>query len=155
MRDTGNPQLPEPPEGGDEPWYKRWRAIAVVGLVVIGGLMGCATADVEPDTTPSPTPTTTSVDVPDVVGMPWDEARTALRDAGLQPRRRVMDSTDHEPDTVMRTSPGPGRSVDEGRQVSVVTASAPEPPPVPPPAPEPPPGYGSHLDRDGDGIGCE
>jgi beta-lactam-binding protein with PASTA domain len=62
--------------------------------------------------------------IPDVTGMPVDQARQALRRAGVTPGDIVYrDEPDLEPDRVIHTDPPKGRTVDEGTIVEIVATA--------------------------------
>ncbi|HWV87198.1 MAG TPA: PASTA domain-containing protein [Capillimicrobium sp.] len=85
-----------------------------------------------------------TVRVPDVTGLPVDEAVNALADAGLVPNQVSETVTDEDDDgVVLDQRPAPGRTVDRNSRVTV-TVGAYEPPstdtqPTPPPSTEPSP----------------
>lgn len=110
---------------------------AAVALTL--ALLGCGSSDEpaeptlqdEPQASPEPDPET--VAVPDVVGMSLDDARTAMRDVGLNVRRSVThDNEGQDPNTVVRTQPAGGSEVDPGTDVRVIVAAEPTPEPGPP-----------------------
>lgn len=140
-------RLPDPP-GQPTPWYRRWYAIVAyifLGLIFLGALVGEGDEPEDEDEDErSPSPEPELVEVPDVVGMSFDDARAALRSVDLGARRRTTDSDGQDPDTVVRTMPAAGAEVDEGRDVVVVVAREPAPPPTtteppPPTTTQPPP----------------
>ncbi len=62
--------------------------------------------------------------IPDVTGMPVDQARQALRQAGVTPGDIVYRvDPSREGDHVIRTDPPKGRTVDEGTVVEIVATS--------------------------------
>jgi serine/threonine-protein kinase len=64
------------------------------------------------------------VEVPDLVGLPVDEAKDALRDAGLRPGEETVEqSTEFEPGEVIRQSIAAGTEVDARTRVDLVVAS--------------------------------
>ena len=72
------------------------------------------------------------VNTPDVVGKPYPEAATLIRDKGLEPLRQDEASTAVVPETVLRTVPGPNEQTTRGSYVTVVVAvQKPEGPVVP------------------------
>jgi len=84
-----------------------------------------------------------TVRVPDVTGLPVDEAFNALADAGLRPTQVTRSVTDEDDDgVVVRQSPAPGRAVERNSRVTV-TVGVYEPPTTdtqpPPTTTEPPP----------------
>ena len=66
------------------------------------------------------------VKVPEVVGQQLDEARDELERAGLTADVTREESADDEPGTVLRQSPGAGKSVEEGTSITLVVAEEPE-----------------------------
>jgi serine/threonine-protein kinase len=64
------------------------------------------------------------VTVPDVKGMPVDQARQVLRQAKLEPGDVVYRNVaGREPDRVVSTNPAAGRSVDEATRVEIVAVA--------------------------------
>jgi serine/threonine-protein kinase len=62
--------------------------------------------------------------IPDVTGMPVDQARQALRQAGVTPGDIVYrNEPTREPDRVIQTDPPKGRRVDEGTIVEIVATT--------------------------------
>ncbi len=62
--------------------------------------------------------------IPDVTGMPVDQARQALRQAGVTPGDIVYrNEPSREPDRVISTNPPKGRTVDEGTIVEIVATA--------------------------------
>ena len=62
--------------------------------------------------------------IPDVTGMPVDQARQALRQAGVTPGDIVyLGEPSGEGDRVIRTDPSKGRKVDEGTIVEIVATA--------------------------------
>jgi beta-lactam-binding protein with PASTA domain/tRNA A-37 threonylcarbamoyl transferase component Bud32 len=72
-----------------------------------------------------------SVKVPDVQGLSFDEAQTALQDKGLNVVRRDEASDDVEADKVTRTNPPAEASVERGSNVEVFVSSGSAPVNVP------------------------
>jgi serine/threonine-protein kinase len=66
------------------------------------------------------------VRVPDVVGMALDDARTALKRAGLGSTQQFVDSTQPQ-ETVIRTDPAAGSEVPRGTVVSVQASCGSDP----------------------------
>ncbi|HEX5740759.1 MAG TPA: PASTA domain-containing protein, partial [Pilimelia sp.] len=92
-------------------------------------------------TAPRPSPTTVApqrVQVPDVVGENWRDARERLSERGLSYRLELVATDEAAPEQVVRTQPGVGATVAEGSVVTLVVAEAPAPaePTDPPPTPE-------------------
>lgn len=132
---TARPPLPPPTAPPDE-MYRRVQAaprrtsqlpfmitsIALAAGVVFGVyvlLNSFSTAP--PTTTVAPTPT---IVVPDVVGLPQDQARQALQDAGF----RVTPETEPaaaEAGVVIRTDPAAGKSATDTGFVRMVVSSGP------------------------------
>jgi beta-lactam-binding protein with PASTA domain len=63
--------------------------------------------------------------MPDVVGLPVDEATAALEEAGFRVSTGVVRTTEMEPDLVYRSEPAPGRRVQEGQRVTLRIAAEP------------------------------
>lgn len=75
--------------------------------------------------------------VPGVIGLTKDDARNALRDAGLRvDTRDAPPGTPGTPGTVINQSPGEGQKVPQGTTVVIIVA--PEQPTGPPPTTDPP-----------------
>ncbi len=68
----------------------------------------------------------TTVEVPDVVGLPVNEARKALEDAGLQVDTHEEPSPDVPRDSVIRTNPAAGSTLQEGASVQLTVSSGKE-----------------------------
>jgi eukaryotic-like serine/threonine-protein kinase len=104
---------------------RRWWKVALVLLLALGVIAGGAWAAwtyVIPH----------KVDVPNVVGMPMDQAQSELGDAGLVVR--IADghySTKVAADHVLRVEPVEGTTVDKGDRVTLVPSLGPKPVPVP------------------------
>ncbi len=63
------------------------------------------------------------VGVPDVRGLPVDDARRILREAGLEPGDVLYREYESEPHRVVATEPRAGTSVDAGTSVVVIAAA--------------------------------
>jgi len=74
--------------------------------------------------------------VPDVTGLPGDQAAAEIEDAGFQPSERTEQTDQADPGTVVSQSPGAG----EARRLgSTVTYTVAEAPPTPTETPTPTP----------------
>jgi beta-lactam-binding protein with PASTA domain len=71
------------------------------------------------------------VQVPDVVGEPEDDARSALEGAGLTVETNEQESEDQEPGTVLAQDPEGGAEVRRGSSVTITVAAEPEPVDIP------------------------
>jgi beta-lactam-binding protein with PASTA domain len=93
--------------------------------------------------------------VPDVTGLPSQEAEAQIRAAGFRPVVRLVDSPGDEPNTVIEQNPSGGRTAPQNAPITLTVARAQEPvpppptettppptSPTPPPTDEPPPGGG-------------
>jgi serine/threonine-protein kinase len=112
----------EPP---DDDYYppppRRWGTIiaGLLGLALLAGvivylLVGAG----DPDNGSA-----TRVDVPDVVGMSFDEARLALVAEGFRVRR--VDETSSQPaNEVLRQEPGRGQRLEEGGRITLFVSEA-------------------------------
>ncbi len=91
-----------------------------------------------PEPTPTPEPTPAPVAVPDLRGVPAEDALNQLIDAGLEPGRR-SDAFDAEvaAGAVISTDPTAGVQVVPGTTVDYLVSSGPEPTPTPEPTPAP------------------
>ena len=65
------------------------------------------------------------VAVPNVVGQSYDEASSKLEGAGFVVNRRDQVTDDEEPGTVLKQSPGSGRSIDKGSTITLAVAKEP------------------------------
>jgi hypothetical protein len=63
--------------------------------------------------------------MPDVIGLPVDEAVAELEAAGFQVNTGVVRTTEMEPDLVYRSEPAPGRQIREGQRVTLRIAAEP------------------------------
>lgn len=63
--------------------------------------------------------------MPDVIGMPVDEATAELEAAGFVVSTGIVRTTAMEPDLVYRSEPAPGRQVKEGQRVTLRVAAEP------------------------------
>lgn len=63
--------------------------------------------------------------MPDVVGMPVDEAVAELEEAGFVVSTGIVRTTEMEPDLVYRSEPAAGRRVTEGQRVTLRVAAEP------------------------------
>lgn len=91
-------------------------------------------------TAPRPSPTTVApqrVQVPDVVGDHWREARERLGELGLSYQLEPVVTDEAAPEEVVRTRPGVGSTVAEGTVVTLVVAEAPAPTAPTDPQPSP------------------
>ena len=68
------------------------------------------------------------VEVPDVVGLPVDDAIGTLGEAGLTARAEEVFSEDVEEGLVVDQSPRPGTRVEEGAEIALSVSRGPEPP---------------------------
>lgn len=68
------------------------------------------------------------VEVPDVIGLPVNEAIEALEDAGLTARTTDVYSEDVEEGHVLEQSPRPDTRVEEGAEIALSISGGPEPP---------------------------
>lgn len=83
---------------------------AAVGVVLLGTAFVAA----------RPASATT---VPDVSGMSWSEARSELREAGLEPKREPVDELGVDRGDVVSQEPAAGSSIDKDGTVTVSIAS--------------------------------
>src|SRR5262245_34234022 len=104
---------------------RRWWKVALVVLLALGVIATGAWAAwtyVIPH----------EVDVPNVVGIPMDQAQTRLGDAGLVVRiAEGHYSTKVAADHVLRVEPTEGTTVEQGDRVTLVPSLGPKPVPVP------------------------
>jgi beta-lactam-binding protein with PASTA domain len=78
-------------------------------------------ADAANDTGEAVAPST----MPDVVGMPEEEAVAELEELGFQVSTGVVRTTEVEPGIVYRSEPAPGRQVREGQRVTLRISAEP------------------------------
>jgi hypothetical protein len=98
-----------PPPAPPKPSYTKWIAV-LVAILLIGG---AATWYFLPK----------SVEVPDVVGIPLDQARAVLEEAGLGISTPVASKASREaPDSVLEQLPVAGSEVDKGSAVQLTVA---------------------------------
>ncbi|MCP8688867.1 PASTA domain-containing protein [Marinobacterium sedimentorum] len=98
-----------PPSAPPKPSYTKWIAV-LVAILLIGGAV---TWYFLPK----------SVDVPDVVGIPLDQARAVLEDAGLGVSMPVASKASREaPDSVLEQMPVAGSEVEKGSAVQLTIA---------------------------------
>ena len=64
--------------------------------------------------------------MPDVVGMPVDEAVAQLEEAGFTVGTGVVRTTEMEPDLVYRSEPAAGQQVQEGQRITLRIAAEPK-----------------------------
>jgi serine/threonine-protein kinase len=74
----------------------------------------------------------TKVNVPKIIGMTVDEARTAVEQEGLQLGRQTTVTTGGKRNTIIHQAPFPDASVDEGTAVDYTVVVPPKKVPVPP-----------------------
>jgi hypothetical protein len=63
--------------------------------------------------------------MPDVIGVPVDDAVGQLEELGFQVTTGVVRTTEMEPDLVYRSEPAPGRRVMDGQRVTLRVAAEP------------------------------
>ncbi|CCK25673.1 hypothetical protein BN159_1294 [Streptomyces davaonensis JCM 4913] len=86
---------------------------------------------------PSSEETATSVVLPEVTGMPVDQARELLESQGMRSETTEETSDTHAPGTVISQTPLPGETAPPGSVVTLVVASGPPPVTDPPVTEEP------------------
>ncbi len=102
-------KAPPPPPAQPKPSYTKWIAV-LIAILLIGG---AATWYFLPK----------SVEVPDVVGIPLDQARAVLEEAGLGISTPVASKASREaPDNVLEQMPAAGSEVDKGSAVQLTVA---------------------------------
>ncbi|MGH9032742.1 MAG: Stk1 family PASTA domain-containing Ser/Thr kinase [Acidimicrobiia bacterium] len=123
------PAAPAPPATRSEPpdydYYdqprRRWGTIVagVVGLALLAGVIVWLLAGAGDRNNGG----ARRIDVPDVVGQDFDTARQALVAEGFRVER--VDETSTQPaNEVLRQEPGPGRRLEEGREVRLFVSEA-------------------------------
>jgi eukaryotic-like serine/threonine-protein kinase len=117
---------PTQPDEGRKTWM--WVLIGALILLILGGgayLLAQSLLGDEP----------ASVTVPNVVGLPFEEASAKLTALGLEvadpPDEEVSNDPDVEPGTVLKQDPLADALVDEGATVTLTIAKAPRTFPVP------------------------
>ncbi|HSK24893.1 MAG TPA: PASTA domain-containing protein [Egicoccus sp.] len=63
--------------------------------------------------------------MPDVVGLPVDEAVAQLEEAGFVVSTGIVRTTEVEPDLVYRSEPAAGRQVKEGQRITLRVSAEP------------------------------
>jgi hypothetical protein len=110
-----------------------WAGVALATILVAGCGGGAEPgASFDDDGEPAGTEADEAVEeaaeastMPDVVGLPVDEATAALEEAGFRVSTGVVRTTEMEPDLVYRSEPAPGRRVQEGQRVTLRIAAEP------------------------------
>ncbi|HEY8339371.1 MAG TPA: Stk1 family PASTA domain-containing Ser/Thr kinase [Egibacteraceae bacterium] len=74
---------------------------------------------------PEPPPEPELVEVPDVTGIPFEQAQQILRNAGFTTTTQQEESSEVEPGLVIRTEPEAGAMVEQGSEVLVVFSAGP------------------------------
>ncbi|MFA9428875.1 PASTA domain-containing protein [Egicoccus sp. AB-alg2] len=108
----------------------RWSALLCAAVLAVG-CGGGGTTGAEPtgdDEEPAGSQAEEAGDqqtMPDVVGMPVDDAVAQLEEAGFTVSTGLVRTTEMEPDLVYRTEPAPGRQVQDGQRVTLRVAAEP------------------------------
>jgi serine/threonine protein kinase len=76
-----------------------------------------------PSPSPSPSPTPARVTVPNVRGLPYDQAAQQLQALGLVVERQYQRDPSTPRDTVLRQDPAAGQVLDRGRTVTLMVSS--------------------------------
>jgi tRNA A-37 threonylcarbamoyl transferase component Bud32 len=133
-RGPGTTAYARPAERSVEPDWRTWLLGAVAFVAVIGLVPLWATVYlrwtrvVAPHDVPSfatPTPTTAVALVPDVQGLPWEEARAELEAVGLRFTLEEEAGADAAEGTVVRQDPSPGETAAAGTEVVLYIAGPP------------------------------
>jgi serine/threonine-protein kinase len=113
--------------------YRRWVWALPLPLIAAGlafTLMGSGNAPVPADVQARTAPTATvqtisAIPVPNVVGIPLEDALRQLEQAGLGGAAQASVPSDLPPGAVVQTVPNPGESLPPGTPVTVVTSAGP------------------------------
>ncbi|MEV5509222.1 Stk1 family PASTA domain-containing Ser/Thr kinase [Streptomyces orinoci] len=71
------------------------------------------------------------IDIPNVVGKQYDEAKSTLEEKGFEVSRKNKESTESDPNTVLSQSPSDGEKADKGTKITLTVAIAQAKKPVP------------------------
>jgi serine/threonine-protein kinase len=102
-----------------------WGGIALMAVVIVAVVVWAFSL------TPAQLSGTTSVDVPDVATMTYDEGEALLTELDLVPKRVNQASETVEEGVIIRTDPGPGQTVPPGLEIEVVVSMGRTPVTVP------------------------
>jgi hypothetical protein len=114
-----------PPEPGP-PWLRGlWLWLAILGVVVLAGLLVLVLAELDDDE-PGGTRTATVATVPDVVGLDRDEAGAVLADLGYGVTVAFEPNVAPE-GQVLRQEPEAGAALGVGERVLLIVSAGEEP----------------------------
>lgn len=101
---------------------RNWAGIvaAVIGLALLGAVVGYLLVSTDSSTNSA----AESVDVPNVVGQPFDTAAATLTTAGFKVTRLDDELSSQAPGTVLKQEPTDGRKADKGSTVVLTVSSA-------------------------------
>jgi len=101
--------------------HRNWGGI--IAAIIALGLLGAVVVYVLVNTSESKKADTPTVEVPNVVGQPFDTANATLTQAGFTATRVNDDVSTQTPGTVMNQNPTAGRLADKGSAVTLTVAS--------------------------------
>jgi eukaryotic-like serine/threonine-protein kinase len=131
-----NPPVPPPPPGapltpppdeeseGTSPWVWAAAALALAILVVVGFLLFNLLSGGQP-------PPAETVNVPNFVGMTFEQAEAAAQQAGVELERAAFQPSDQPAGTVLAQEPAAGASIQRGGIVRLTVAQGDVPATVP------------------------
>jgi serine/threonine protein kinase len=96
-----------------------WAGIASMVVIVVAVIFWAFSLS------PAQLSANTSIDVPDVTGLPFADGSDQLTEAKLTPKRFDEENETIPPGTILRTDPGPGITVPPGQEIKVYVSSGP------------------------------
>jgi len=125
--------VPEQPAPRSTPARRRWLLalpLPILAMCLVFALLGARTsrprANVQAQTEPTAMAQIEgAISVPNIVGVPLEDALRQLEDAGLAGAARASVPSDLPPGTVVRTVPEDGEPLPPGAQVTILTSAGP------------------------------
>jgi serine/threonine protein kinase len=96
-----------------------WAGIASMVVIVVAVIFWAFSLS------PAQLSANTSIDVPDVAGLPFADGSDQLTEAKLTPKRFDEENETIPPGTILRTDPGSGITVSPGQEIKVYVSSGP------------------------------